>query len=555
MRDERQLNDRRKLGAFYTPAELSQVITDWAIKSSSDTVLEPSFGGCGFLQAARDRLLALGNRNPQELIYGCDIDPIAFDYLSRSLGAPVDLLRFVKGDFLDVMSPSGWPPKFRTILANPPYIPYQQIEPVRRSELTKRTWQIANPGGRSSLWAYFFLHALSFLEPGGRMAWVLPGAFLQADYARPIRAYLSEKFARSTVFVLRERVFLSEGADEETVVLLADGHCQRPTGGGLVIGAVASIDELREKLARWDAGSWRGLTAQRPANLDLEGAASTSFDAFASSSDCHQLGTIATVQIGLVTGANEFFVLDETARRRAKLRLCDCRAILSKFQAAKGLAYTRMDQVANVRTGGRVLLVNADENCKNLRLKSYFDTFDLERREKISTFKKRRVWTQPDDGKIPDAFLPVMHHTGPRLVLNHGRMTCTNTIHRVYFNGQLEVQQSLAAVSMLTSFSQLSAELVGRRYGSGVLKHEPREAEKIELLLPSIPKHDVDSAFSAIDAALRSGDADKATQLADAFILPAINPADWKIAAQRFRKALDKIRHHRRPDRTKWRRN
>jgi adenine-specific DNA-methyltransferase len=555
IKDERQLQDRRKLGAFYTPAALSQVIADWAIKSSQDSVLEPSFGGCGFLQAARDRLLALGSRVPRDLIYGCDIDPVAFDYLFQSLGAPVDLVRFVKGDFLDVVSPSGWPDKFSSILANPPYIPYQQIGAEKRAELMKRKWAVEGAAGRSSLWAYFLLHALPFLKRGGRMAWVLPGAFLQADYAKPIRAYLSDSFARSAVFILRERVFLDEGADEETVVLLADGHREQPKTAGLVLGAVASIEELRATLSAWDAGEWSGATARRPANLDLTGQASVLFEKYASASVCKHFGTVATVQVGLVTGANEFFVLDDVSRKGAGLEKADCCAILSKFQAAKGLRFTRSDHDATVRGGGRALLVAADDNRENSRLDAYFATFDPERRQTISTFKKRRVWTQPNDNKIPDAFLPVMHHTGPRLVLNPDQITCTNTIHRVYFDSTYEVSQFLIAISLLTSFSQLSAELVGRRYGSGVLKHEPREAEKIELLLPSLSDNDVASVFDAVDTALRSGDSEGATRLADALIFPAVSDVDWRVASNGLCEALKTIRQHRRPDRSNRRRN
>ncbi len=99
IKDGRLLEDRRKLGAFYTPERLSQILSNWVIRSGSDTVLEPSFGGCGFLQAARNRLSALGCASPRSQIYGCDIDPVAFDYLANTLGSPVDLMRFIQSDF------------------------------------------------------------------------------------------------------------------------------------------------------------------------------------------------------------------------------------------------------------------------------------------------------------------------------------------------------------------------------------------------------------------------------------------------------------------------
>jgi adenine-specific DNA-methyltransferase len=158
--DRRLLEERRKLGAFYTPEKLSQILSEWAIRSDTDFVLEPSFGGCGFLQSARKALAALGCLELRHQIYGCDIDPVAFDCLASVFDAPVDLERFVRGDFLNVQSPDHWPEQFEAILANPPYIPYQAIGAERRDELSNRPFQIEGVAGRASLWAYFVAHAV-----------------------------------------------------------------------------------------------------------------------------------------------------------------------------------------------------------------------------------------------------------------------------------------------------------------------------------------------------------------------------------------------------------
>ncbi|EFG8200284.1 N-6 DNA methylase, partial [Escherichia coli] len=75
---ERDLHERRQLGAYYTPERLSDMLAFWAIRSSADQVLEPSFGGCGFLQSAVKALKDCGSRNPKNSIFGCDIDAVAF---------------------------------------------------------------------------------------------------------------------------------------------------------------------------------------------------------------------------------------------------------------------------------------------------------------------------------------------------------------------------------------------------------------------------------------------------------------------------------------------
>lgn len=547
----RALDERRKLGAYYTPERLSKILSDWAIRGAQDTVLEPSFGGCGFLAAARDTLIARGCQNPPRQIFGCDIDEVAFGYLATVFGGPTDASGFILKDFLDCEAEAGWPERFSVVLANPPYIPHHRIGKERVRELWAREQGIQGVGGRSSLWAYFLSHSVRLLEVGGRMAWVLPGAFLQADYADPIRKYFGERFDRCVAFLVRERLFLEEGTDEETVILLADGHRAERKVGRIEVGEAATLDELDAMIGAWTRGEWSGLCKGfSPAALSIETAVDELQTRIALEGDATLLGNIARVQIGLVTGDNRFFVLGEQDRDNAKLSADDCLRILSKFKAASGASLTRSDLDLYSERRGRTYLVSAGQTCKNPRVNAYLETFEAERKAKISTFQKRRIWCQTSDGNAPDAFFPVMHHTGPRLILNPEGFNCTNTIHRVFFSKEVSnVTPKLATISLLTTFSQLSAELVGRRYGSGVLKHEPRDAERIQVLLPQANEAEVDHVLLEVDNALRSGDGDGARRIANAAILnwSGIKLTDDEIAL--LERALAEMRVRRRPDR------
>jgi adenine-specific DNA-methyltransferase len=73
---------------------------------------------------------------------------------------------------------------------------------------------------------------------------------------------------------------------------------------------------------------------------------------------------------------------------------------------------------------------------------------------------------------------------------------------------------------MLSTYSQLSAELEGRSYGSGALKVEPSEAKRIKLILPrNISGALIEEAFKKIDYLLRRGQTERARKLADRFVL------------------------------------
>jgi hypothetical protein len=128
-----------------------------------------------------------------------------------------------------------------------------------------------------------------------------------------------------------------------------------------------------------------------------------------------------------------------------------------------------------------------------------------------------------------------MQNYGPKIVLNRLKITSTNTIHRIFFKpGTSKYMQKLIAISMLTTFSQLSAEIEGRSYGSGVLKHEPSEAKKIKIYVPdSNERKEITKVFNLIDKYLRKGDSKSAHKTADAFIF---NGLEKKFGSRFFKK-------------------
>ncbi|MGY3446138.1 N-6 DNA methylase [Bradyrhizobium sp. USDA 4473] len=96
------LAERRKIGAYYTPQTVTDILSEWAIRSADEIVLEPGFGGCGFLESAANRLSDLGCVTPSANLHGCDIDDHAFHVLYTRLGLTQLSGHFVLGDFLSL---------------------------------------------------------------------------------------------------------------------------------------------------------------------------------------------------------------------------------------------------------------------------------------------------------------------------------------------------------------------------------------------------------------------------------------------------------------------
>ena len=82
--EESSADLRRLLGAYYTPDALAGVLAEWALAPKRGTVLDPSFGGCAFLNAATKVLAGKGVPEPGRLVFGVDVDPSCLEYVRSS---------------------------------------------------------------------------------------------------------------------------------------------------------------------------------------------------------------------------------------------------------------------------------------------------------------------------------------------------------------------------------------------------------------------------------------------------------------------------------------
>lgn len=543
---------KKALGAFYTHDGLTDVICEWAIASAECIVFEPSFGGCGFLRSARDRLVSLDAATPNGQIFGCDIDPEAFGHLANLFEGPVDLTRFHKGDFLQQDFHDSWIGKFDAVIGNPPYLPYRKIDPTRR----EAALQTLKESGlqldrRASLWAYFVALSIHFVRNGGRMAWVLPSSFLYANYSHNLRRYITSVFSNVRAFELQERQFLLEGTEEKTVVLLAEGKLADRSNGSnedILLSRCSGVSELSSEVRKWVAGKLTSPAVCGTSVFDnLSKAPRDLYLRLVSNQSYHQLGDHLRIQIGLVTGDNKFFLCNEEERMEYDISIENLVPVLPRFIYATGLEFQADDFDNMIQAGGKGYLVSSsDPRFAPNDIKTYLDSYPDEKKRTCSTFKKRAVWSQTDDGSAPDAFFPVMQHNGPRLVLNSAGVNCTNSVHRGNFkNCKSEAEKKLISLTTLSTFSQLSAEIVGRSYGSGALKHEPREAESVGILVPNIHQRKVLSSYQKADKFLRCGNFNEASQIADHLILGALGFDDVPTHASILRSGLMQIRKHR----------
>jgi hypothetical protein len=199
-----------------------------------------------------------------------------------------------------------------------------------------------------------------------------------------------------------------------------------------------------------------------------------------------RLEQVASVRIGVVTGANRWFV--RTAFDAQALG-APHHAVIRRAAWLRTPVWRSVDRRAIADQPSELLVLPPDHEANDALAREIAaaEKNGLDRRHHCAA---RDVWWSLRDTRVPELFLPYMGASAPRLVLNAAGSTCTNAIHRVW---QKRGSPSAAALVLgsWTSLWRLSAELQGRSYGGGVLKLEPGEAGglHVPILLRDAARH------------------------------------------------------------------
>jgi adenine-specific DNA-methyltransferase len=482
----------KALGAYYTDAQVADFLAWWAIRSRSDTVMDPCFGGGVFLRAACRRIREFGGR-PQESIFGVEVDAGVFTRIAAKLADEFLLNRkhLLCDDFFNVD-----PKPFRlvnAIIGNPPFIRYQRFSTDARNHAFARVVsQGVHLPKLSSSWALFLVHSIAMLRPGGRLAMVLPMEVAHAKYARPVLDHLRKSFEETTFLTFRSKLFAD--LNEDTVLVLAEG---KTTGigrfllrdlahPGLLTGIVEGDD--------FDFGGSRNIDAENIASGKnrliehfLPAKARDLYRELKTSSLTRKLGQLADVGIGYVTGANDFFHLspDEILKRRIPREFL--KPAVRRGRALSGLKFTTNDWKNAAKDGeaGYLLSIQKDQELPQ-SIKAYVEMGRVNGVAEAYKCRTRTPWFSVPHVYKPDAFLSYMSGDAPRFVSNRADAYAPNSLHIIRIHSTTLLSPDSMAALWHTSLTRLSVEIEGHPLGGGMLKLEPTEAGNVLLPFPQM---------------------------------------------------------------------
>lgn len=475
-------------GGYYTPAPIAAFLARWVLAIEPRSVLEPSCGDGAFVrafgmlhrqtltftgvelsaeEAAKARASAQDNQCLTATIHNCD-------FLAWALA------KLQTGDTFDA------------VVGNPPYIRYQYLEKHDQAlaEQIFSRYQLAFTK-HTNAWVPFVIASIGLLAPGGRLAMVIPSELLHVLHAGSLRKYMLSQCQR--VLLIDPNELLFEEALQGTVLLMVEKKArpEQASQGVAVVAApnndfLATDPEPIFQQATYVSGDvlngkWmKVLLSQQELEI---------FERVRRFPAIKRFSEIASVDVGIVTGANKFFLVDDATVD--KYNLGDFVApMFGRSEHCRGVVYSKHVHLTNTERGLPTNFVRFDKTPFEELPSGPQRYIRLGEAQNLHTRYKCRIrspWYSVPSVYATELSMLKRSHSYPRLILNQAGAYTTDTAYRV----RSVLAPSRLVYNFINSLTALTAELEGRHYGGGVLELVPSEIEKLliptaELLTPDL---------------------------------------------------------------------
>ncbi|MBN1209993.1 MAG: N-6 DNA methylase [Myxococcaceae bacterium] len=465
-------------GGYYTPLDIARFLARWCLEISPEQMLEPGCGDGNFLEA-------VARCEPKSLkkLMAFELEPEeAKKARARARALAPGKMKVHNEDFLEwYLLGSGIHGTVDAVVGNPPFIRYQYLSQPAQALAEKLFKFLRLPFTRhTNAWVPFVLASLHMLRPGGRLAMVVPSELLHVLHTQSLRTYLIERC--QSVLVIEPKEIWFDDTLQGVVLLLAEKKqsASQPCRLGILATSgrqflERTVESLSAQVDWMDAS---GLAGKWTRTL-LTASERRLLEELEHHADVHRFEEIAQVDVGIVTGANKFFLVsDEVVERHSLQRWAH--PMFGRSEHVRGVIYDERAHAENSQQGFPTnFLWFGDTRLEELPkpVQQYIAQGEAEGLPRRYKCRIRQPWYNvPSVWPAPVAMLK-RSHDFPRLVLNAAKAFTTDTAYRI--RPAEGISSERLVFGFVNSLTMLCAELQGRFYGGGVLELVPSEIEKV----------------------------------------------------------------------------
>ena len=402
-------------------------------------------------------------------------------------------------DCADVMLNGG----FDVVIANPPYVRQEEITPkAYKDALAKQYGSAAVP--RSDLYCYFYARGLQLLRQGGMHVFVCSNSWLDVGYGAKLQEHLLKTSHVQAIYESAlERQFAT--ADINTIISVIR------KAGSVANGDMTQFVSLRAEFddALADPAKRREITQTR-ASLRTAGTSGRKFvgdkwggkylrapDIYHAILDNYadklvRLDDVATVQRGVMTGANDFFFLTAKSIGEFGIEAEYYRPVMTTPQESRRIA------VDPDKLPKHLFLCHEDKaTLSSTGALAYIKWGEAQGFHTRPSTKSRPRWYDLGQRNTSQLAMNYVIDTTARTYYFQDGCLVPNVFHTAQSNNDLPLQLCSALNS---TFVQLVINLSGRaNLGGGALKLELFEFAGLQIVDPQLLPEPDAGLFASTD--------------------------------------------------------
>ncbi len=468
----------REKGQFWTPDWVAEAMVEYVFTEKGGMLFDPAVGAGAFFRAAK---VIAKEKKLFFSLSGMDIDPKALTEALQFGLSQEDIQNVNIGNFLFEPLQN----KFFAIVANPPYIRHHRIPLETKEKLRKLS--LENAGivldGRAGLHIYFLLHALTLLERGGRLAFIMPADTCEGKFANDLWGWITRNFCLDAVITFAPHASPFPNIDTNPLIFLIRNDPPKDKFFW------AKCKEAKtESLKLWIRSGFSFAPENSITFLgrDLSEGLQTGFSRppVVKKVSKYVLGDFVRIVRGVATGANDFFFL--TGEQVKALNIPE-KYFVQAVGRTRDVSTEEITQntLETLRKRGRpTLLLSLNGESYDTypeSLKKYLsegEKLGLPQRPLIS---QRKPWYKTESRNVPPFLFAYLGRRNVRFIRNTAGIIPLTSFLCVYpKNDDKEFMDRLWKVlSHPDTIANLV--LIGKSYGDGAVKVEPRALEKLPI--------------------------------------------------------------------------
>jgi hypothetical protein len=468
----------RAKGQFWTPDWIAEAMVEYVLTENGGTIFDPAVGAGAFFRAAKT---VSKEKGLYFSLSGMDIDSSA---LEQAIGYGLtegDIENVTIGDF--VFQPPH--KKLSTIVANPPYIRHHRISITNKEQLKRLSLQTTGKvlDGRAGLHIYFLIRALSLLEEKGRLAFIMPADTCEGKFANDLWQWILTNYCLDAVVTFAPEASPFPNVDTNPIIFFIQNSKPKEK----FIWAKC-YESQSNSLKTW-VGSGFASTAGKALKVverDLSEGLKTGLSRppITGETSRYVLGDFVQVVRGVATGANEFFFLTDAQVKGLGIPEKYLVRAVGRTRDVPTEEITK-DTINTLRDKGRptLLLSLNGEPFDDFpdTIKKYLKTGEALGLPKKPLISQRKPWYRMETRAVPPFLFAYLGRRNSRFIRNTAKIIPLTGFLCVYpkHNDKEYVERVWKILSHPDINANLS--LIGKSYGDGAIKVEPRSLEKLPI--------------------------------------------------------------------------